>query len=216
MASLPLFPLGTVLMPGARLPLQIFEPRYVMLLRDLLSGQDERSPVFGVIAIRKGFEVGENGVEALHPIGCGALLTQVAVLQDERFIIISEGTERFHLDAIDTTAGTPYTTGEVSWLDEPDGDAGTVFGLASRLREELSDYAAATGEEVELPDDERALSYAVPLTISLDLADCQSLLESADTESRLRLGLHLVHRERELAAALSAVAKQQPPPSNLN
>jgi uncharacterized protein len=89
MASLPLFPLSTVLMPGARLPLQIFEPRYVALLRDLLSGQDERSPLFGVIAIREGYEVGEDGVKAVHPIGCAALLTQVAVIEDERFLIVS-------------------------------------------------------------------------------------------------------------------------------
>lgn len=69
MATLPLFPLGTVLMPGAQLPLQIFEPRYVALLRDLLAGQDERSPLFGVVAIREGYEVGDDGVRALHPVG---------------------------------------------------------------------------------------------------------------------------------------------------
>ena len=100
MATLPLFPLGTVLMPGGRLPLQIFEPRYVQLLRDLLDGQDERSPVFGVVAIREGFEVGDDGVRALHPVGCGALLTQAAALEGERFLVVSEGTDRFRLDAI--------------------------------------------------------------------------------------------------------------------
>ena len=99
MATLPLFPLGTVLMPGGRLPLQIFEPRYVRLLRDLLDGQDERSPVFGVVAIREGYEVGDDGVRALHPIGCGALLTQAAALEGERFLVVSVGTDRFRLDA---------------------------------------------------------------------------------------------------------------------
>ena len=122
MATLPLFPLGTVLMPGARLPLQIFEPRYVQLLKDLLDGQDERLPVFGVIAIREGFEVGEDGVRALHPVGCGALLIQAAALEGERFLAVSEGTDRFHLDAIDESAGTPYTTARITWLPEPDGD----------------------------------------------------------------------------------------------
>jgi Lon protease-like protein len=143
-------------------------------------------------------------------------LTQAALLEDQRFLIVSEGTERFHLDAIDAAAGTPYTTAQVTWLDEHDGDVTTVFGLAARLREELTDYAAATGDEAELPDDDRALSYAVPLTVNLDVADRQRLLESADTASRLRLGLRLVRREREFASALGAVAAPHHPPMSLN
>ncbi|MFC7596193.1 LON peptidase substrate-binding domain-containing protein [Terrabacter sp. GCM10028922] len=216
MATLPLFPLGTVLMPGARLPLQIFEPRYVQLLHDLLDAQDERSPVFGVVAIREGHEVGEDAVRALHPVGCGALLTQAAALEGERFIVISEGTDRFRLDAIDGDAGTPYATGRVTWLPEPDGDAATIVELAARLRSELTDFAAATGQEAEIPIDDRALAYAVPDTVSLDVADRQRLLESNDTESRLRLGLQLTQRELEFATALGAVASPPLPPFSLN
>jgi Lon protease-like protein len=216
MAILPLFPLGTVLMPGGRLPLQIFEPRYIQLLRDLLDGQDERSPVFGVVAIREGFEVGEDGVRALHPVGCGALLTQAAALEGERFLVVSEGTDRFHLDAIDESAETPYTTARVTWLTEPDGDPATVLDLAARLRAELTAFADATGQEPEFPADDRSLAYAVPDTVSLDVADRQRLLSSSDTESRLRLGLQLVRREREFAAALGAVARAPLPPFCLN
>src|SRR6476661_5450300 len=157
MATLPLFPLGTVLLPGARLPLQIFEPRYVALLRDLLAAQQERSPVFGVVAIREGYEVGDDGVRALHPVGCGALLTQAAALENERYFVVSEGTDRFRVDAIDESAGTPYTTARVTWLTEPDGDAATVTVLAARLRAELAVFAAATGTDPELPADDRAL-----------------------------------------------------------
>ncbi len=216
MATLPLFPLATVLMPGARLPLQIFEKRYVALLHDLLEGQESRSPVFGVVAIREGYEVGDEGVKTLHPVGCGALLIQAAVLEDERFLIVSQGTVRFHLDAIDPQAGTPYTTGEVTWLDEPDGDDERVLHLSAQLREELTDFAATTGDELDLPESDRALSYAVPLAVSLGVADRQRLLECPDTESRLRLGLQLVRRELEFASALGAVGTQQPPPVNLN
>jgi uncharacterized protein len=216
MAILPLFPLGTVLMPGGKLPLQIFEPRYIQLLRDLLAGQDERSPIFGVVAIREGFEVGEHGARALHPVGCGALLTQAAALEGERFVVVSEGTDRFCLDAIDESAGTPYLTARITWLTEPDGDAATVVELGAQLRAELSAYAAATGTDAEIPADDRSLAYAVPDTVSLDLADQQSLLSSGDTESRLRLALTLVRREREFAAALGAVAKPPIPPFSLN
>jgi Lon protease-like protein len=216
MATLPLFPLGTVLMPGARLPLQIFEPRYVQLLKDLLDGQDQRPPVFGVVAIREGFEVGEDGVRALHPVGCGALLTQAAALEGERYLVVSEGTDRFRVDAIDESAGTPYTTARVTWLPERDGDAATVVELAARLRAELAAFAAATGIEPELPTDDRSLAYAVSDTVSLDVEDRQRLLSSTDTESRLRLGLQLVRREREFASALGAVAPPPIPPFSLN
>jgi Lon protease-like protein len=217
MATLPLFPLGTVLLPGAQLPLQIFEQRYVALLRDLIAGQDERSPLFGVVAIREGYEVGDDGVRALHPIGCAALLTQAAVLEDERYLVVSVGTDRFRLDGIDADASTPYVTGDVTWLDEPAGDAGRLGRLAGRTREELTAYAALLGlEEPDLPSDDRLLSYAVPQTVPLDVADCQSLLESTDTESRLRLGLSLVRREREFVSALGAVAQTPHPPMNLN
>ncbi|MGO4359102.1 LON peptidase substrate-binding domain-containing protein [Terrabacter sp. RAF57] len=216
MATLPLFPLGTVLMPGARLPLQIFEPRYVQLLKDLLDGQDERLPVFGVIAIREGFEVGDDGVRALHPVGCGALLIQAAALEGERFLAVSEGTDRFRLDAIDESAGTPYTTARVTWLPEPDGDVPAITVLAARLRAELTAFAAATGAEPELPTEDRSLAYAVPDTVSLDVADRQRLLASSDTESRLRLGIRLVRREREFASALGAVGRAPIPPFSLN
>ncbi|MGO4661431.1 LON peptidase substrate-binding domain-containing protein [Terrabacter sp. 2TAF16] len=216
MATLPLFPLGTVLMPGARLPLQIFEPRYVQLLKDLLDGQDERLPVFGVIAIREGFEVGDDGVRALHPVGCGALLVQAAALEGERFLAVSEGTDRFRLDAIDESAGTPYTTARVTWLPEPDGDVPAITVLAARLRAELTAFAAATGAEPELPTEDRSLAYAVPDTVSLDVADRQRLLASSDTESRLRLGIRLVRREREFASALGAVGRAPIPPFSLN
>ncbi len=216
MATLPLFPLATVLMPGGRLPLQIFEPRYLQLLRDLLDGQEERSPVFGVVAIREGFEVGEGGVRALHAVGCGALLTQAAALEDERLLVVSEGTDRFRLDAIDEQAGTAYTTARVTWLTEPKGDAATVIQLARLLRAEISAFAAAVGGEAEIPSDDRSLAYAVADVVSLGVADRQRLLASSDTESRLRLGLQLVRREREFASALGAVAEPPIPPFSLN
>ena len=65
---LPMFPLSTVLFPGMRLPLHIFEPRYRQLIQDLLAGPQPGR--FGVIAIRKGRETGVDGISALYEIGC--------------------------------------------------------------------------------------------------------------------------------------------------
>jgi Lon protease-like protein len=197
--------------------LQVFEPRYVALLRDLIEAQEERPPVFGVIAIREGNEVGEGEVRELHPVGCAALLTHVAVLGGQRFFVIAEGTDRFRLDGIDSSAGTPYLTATVTWLDEAEGNGAAVAALVERLRLELDAFTEAIGAEAqEVPEDARELSYAVPLVVALDLGDRQQLLESPDTESRLRLGLHLAHRERELASALGGALIPPESPFDLN
>ena len=102
MPRLPLFPLGTVLVPGAALPLQIFEPRYLVLLSDLIEALEE--PEFGVVAIRQGHEVGPDAVRDLHEVGCVARASHAVTIGEGRFLLLSEGSRRFHLDAIDPGA----------------------------------------------------------------------------------------------------------------
>src|SRR6478672_4768387 len=114
MARIPLFPLGTVLVPGASLPLQIFEPRYVVMLSDLVNAMEV--PEFGVVAIRQGNEVGVGSARDLHEIGCLARVLQAASIGDGRYLVVSTGTERFHLDGLADT-GSAYLTGEVTVLE---------------------------------------------------------------------------------------------------
>src|SRR5580704_824970 len=111
---LPLFPLGAVLYPGMLLPLHIFEERYRQLVRDLLDGPEPRQ--FGVIAIRKGRETGIDGVHSLYEIGCTAILRRVDRHDDGRFDIVTAGTRRFRLLALDQTL--PYLQGEVELVAE--------------------------------------------------------------------------------------------------
>jgi uncharacterized protein len=65
---LPLFPLGTVLFPGLVLPLHVFEERYRRLVRDLVTQSGDSPGPFGVVAIRRGWEVerpaGDNRAQA--------------------------------------------------------------------------------------------------------------------------------------------------------
>lgn len=204
MARLPLFPLGTVLVPGAVLPLQLFEPRYIELLSDLVNAMEV--PEFGVVAIRQGHEVGPDSVHDLHEVGCVARVTQAVPVGDGRYFVLSTGVQRFHLDALVEGAGTAYLMGEVTLLQESVGDADEVAGLAVRLGQALHEYAETVGaEEPEWPTDAAELSYAVGASVGLDLGERQQLLAADDTQSRLRLGLRLVRREQQLATLLGVV-----------
>jgi uncharacterized protein len=131
---IPLFPLGTPLFPGVVLPLQIFEPRYRRLMRDLLShpeAGDRR--FFGVVAIRQGWEVEAiSPAEALYDIGCVARVQAVRPQSDGGFRIVTVGGERFRL--LDVVVGDepPYLQAEVEWLAEEEAAeeaAGNTDGL---------------------------------------------------------------------------------------
>jgi Lon protease-like protein len=214
-ARVPLFPLGTVLVPGATLPLQVFEPRYIVLLSDLLNAMDV--PEFGVVAIRQGHEVGVGAVHDLHEVGCLARVTQAASLGDGRYLVVGRGLRRFHLDALDTGAGTAYLTGEVTVLEERTGDPAQVAALAARLRTVLHTYATTVGaDEPDWPQDPVALSYEVGAALGLDLGERQQLLAAPDAETRLRLALHLVRREQGLASTMRLVPPPPDRPYNLN
>lgn len=214
MARVPLFPLGTVLVPGAPLPLQIFEPRYVVMLSDLVNAMDV--PEFGVVAIRQGHEVGAESAHDLHEIGCLARVTRTASIGEGRYLVLSMGMRRFHLDAL-ADAGTAYLTGEVTVLEERSGDEQEVADLATRLSDALHRYARTLGaEEPQWPDDAVELSYTVGAAVGLDLGDRQRLLAAPDTETRLRLGLRLVRREQGLAQTLGVVPPSPDHPYNPN
>ncbi|MGB3184665.1 MAG: LON peptidase substrate-binding domain-containing protein [Ornithinimicrobium sp.] len=221
MPVVPLFPLGTALMPGAFLPLQIFEPRYVVLLQDLLAGQPERDPAFGVVAIRKGHEVGEQGVgkhglAALHTVGCMAHIVQAADAGNDRYLVVSQGRSRFRLAAL-VESPTPYFCGDVTWIEEVDGDSDEMHLLGHRLRAAAADFRAEIGvDEPEIPDDDRELSYWLPQLLDLDVGERQQLLMSQTTVTRLRLARHLVRREHALTSALGTLGRPEIGPISAN
>jgi Lon protease-like protein len=131
---IPLFPLGTPLFPGTVLPLQIFEPRYRRLMRDLLSlpeAGDRR--FFGVVAIRQGWEVQHIApAEALYDVGCTARVQAVRPQADGGFRIVTVGGERFRLLDVVVADDPPYLQGEVEWLTEEESAeeaAGDTEGL---------------------------------------------------------------------------------------
>ncbi len=218
MPTLPLFPLGTVLTPGERLPLRIFEPRYVAMLRDLLARRKAgEEDVFGVVAIRKGQEVGEGKVIALHEIGCAARLDQVSDAGHQSFAVMATGVRRFRLESVERDGRTPYATGFVTWLNDHVRDPELVAHVAGRLTAAVQAYRDQVGlSHVELPTEPSQLSYDATRHVMLDVTDRQRLLSARDVDSRLLLALRLARREttlvRELAAMPGAYSLPTPSP----
>ena len=184
---LPLFPLGTVLVPGLVLPLHIFEPRYRQLVADL-EGLPEDEREFGVVAIREGGEVGTGSLRALYDVGCAAQLQQVTTADDGRSQILSTGIRRFRLLDLDVDADTPYLTGLVEWLDEEDGDLDPTIAAHSRaLWARYTELLGGFGPQVvqDLPADPGPLSYLLTTAVVMPLHQRQGLLSTRSDAERL-------------------------------
>lgn len=209
MPSLPLFPLGTVLLPGARLPLQLFEPRYLELARTLAElEEDDRR--FGVNLIRKGHEVGPDAVQDLHGIGCEARVDAMALAEGPAGTVVhlvATGVRRFRLEGVDGGAGTPFTTARVTWLTEPSAaDDPVVAELAARALREHSAYLTSLGVESEpVEASPGQVAYRVAERMVLDPADRQRVLDGADAATRLRTVLALLRRESAIVGRFGAL-----------
>src|SRR3954451_11908915 len=142
---IPLFPLGPPLFPGIVLPLQIFEPRYRRLMRDLLTlpeASDRR--FFGVVAIRQGWEVQHIApAEALYDVGCTARVQAVRPQADGGFRIVTVGGERFRLLDVVVGDDPPYLQGEIEWLAEEEAAEEAAGGPEGPVAPARADVAAA-------------------------------------------------------------------------
>ncbi len=195
---LPLFPLGAVLYPGMLQPLHIFEDRYRQLVRDLLDGPEPRQ--FGVIAIRKGRETGIEGVQSLYEVGCTATLRRAEQHPDGRYDIVTVGTQRFRLLALDETL--PYLQGEIELLTEDDVDEAAAAPVVRAVQvafraylDALTEWGGATVRVEDLPAEPVLLSYVVAATMVIDLPERQSLLAEPDAVARLNAQRALLSRE---------------------
>jgi Lon protease-like protein len=202
---LPLFPLGSVLFPGALLPLHIFEPRYRLLVRRCV----ERDQPFGIVLIRSGSEVGPAAEP--HGIGTEARIVGVSPLADGRSYIVTRGERRFAVDGIVPDA-EPYLVGRVRYLDEREGE--DASGHAGEALEALGRYLVAVLAVTEDARGERALTeelqgvapvdvaWRIAGSMAVDPAEQQSLLEMASAADRLVAETRILRRETELLGDL--------------
>jgi Lon protease-like protein len=201
---LPMFPLGTVLVPHALLPLQIFEPRYQVLMFDIThTATTGAGPEFGVLLIERGSEVG--GGDSRFSVGTVARVVQAGELPDGRWLLHTMGTRRFRVEA--WAPDDPYPRAEVvdlpesPWdecdrpaLEEAEASVRAALRLGAQLGGEAAGFARA---DVELALDPVIASWQLTALSPIGAMDRQRLLETDDRGDRLR----------QLAAASSEAAR---------
>jgi Lon protease-like protein len=183
-----LFPLGLVLLPGERVPLHIFEPRYKELIGECLA---EERP-FGVVL------ADDSG---LHEVGTQASVIEVLErFDDGRLNIVVEGGDRFRV--VELTSGRAFQTGEVE--DVEDDEVGVDDEAAERAVALFRELRELVGSDVEDPEGgEPALSFALASRVDFGVDPKQRLLELRSEAERLALVTEL------LEGALTAVREEQ-------
>ena len=185
---LPMFPLGTPLVPGALLPLQIFEPRYQLMMSDVLAASE---PEFGVVLIERGHEVGGGDIRSL--VGTVARIVDSQMLADGRRMVIALGTRRMRVD--EWLADDEYPVALVSdWPDDAheDVEAAEFVRLfdylieVSRLVERLGGPIPRF-DSVELSVDPTFASFQLVALAPIGPADRQRMLNCDGPVRRIEL-----------------------------
>ncbi|WNH53325.1 LON peptidase substrate-binding domain-containing protein [Stenotrophomonas oahuensis] len=112
--TLPLFPLHSVLLPGASLTLRVFEPRYLDMVREC----SRNGTGFGICLILQGEEVGAPATPAAH--GVEARIVDFDVGPDGILVLTLRGYDRFHVEQV-RVRDNGLIVAEVQWA-EPDSD----------------------------------------------------------------------------------------------
>ena len=178
--AIPVFPLpGALLLPRAKLPLHIFEPRYLAMIEDVMKTPER---LLGMIQ--------PNGGRGLHRIGCAGRLTAFSETEDGRYMITLTGISRFRL--IDEVEGfTPYRKFNVSW-DGFERDLGPVERdsemdrdvLLSLLERFFEDKGLSTDWDGIRDAEDELLINSLSMLCPIEPEDRQALLEAPELAQR--------------------------------
>jgi len=194
---LPVFPLtGVLLLPRGRLPLNIFEPRYLAMIRDALGGER----LIGMVQPSDPQDDNRGGGGAnppVYPIGCAGRLTQFSEADDGRFVITLTGVSRFRIrEELPLLSG--YRRVVPDWLPfAHDRDSPGEPGFdRERLIRGLKSYFAQRQISADFEAIEKAPSEYLVTSLAMACpfapSEKQALLEAADPDERARLLTTLV------------------------
>ena len=186
--TLPVFPLvGVLLLPRGRLPLNIFEPRYVAMIEDALAAPGR---LIGMIQPSGAPEAG--GAPAIYPVGCAGRIVSFSESDDPRYryLITLAGVSRFSV-AAEIEGRNGYRRVRADWtpwqtdLAAPEAFAGvTRDQLLAALKAyfTVNDISADWNAIGETPDERLITTLAMVCPFSA--SEKQALLEARDTRAR--------------------------------
>ena len=190
--TIPIFPLQTVLFPAARLPLRIFEARYMDMAKDSL----KLGRPFGVCLIKEGEEVGAPALP--EAVGCLAHIAECDMEDLGILKVVAEGMDRFRIVSSEVSRAG-LIVGEVEKLAS-EADAPDAPGLAE-CAEVLRKVIAGIGERrFSQPlrfDDAAWVSFRLAEILPLRNDVKQKMLELTDTGLRMAV-LHKFLRQQKL------------------
>jgi hypothetical protein len=202
-SRIPLFPLrGAILLPGSSLPLNVFEPRYLVMMDDVMAG----SRVLGMIQ-PTGSGTGESPhgkTPSLRRVGCAGRVTSYQELDDGRIGIALSGLARFEIIG-EAETPKPYRVATVSY-DRFAADLTRGLGEEQvdrkRLLRALRNYLDRNQLKTDWSVIERASSEFLVNALSVmspyGPEEKQALLEASDLKARADVLVALA--EMELAA----------------
>lgn len=183
--TIPIFPLGgALLLPRSRLPLHIFEPRYLQMIEDALKTS---SRLIGMV--QPNVVPGRDG-PGLHTIGCAGRISQFSETEDGRYMVTLAGMSRFRV-VKEVEGFTPYRRCDVSWdgfdLDLEEEEKDTSFNRKTFL-DALGRYFEVRGlsadwETLKDADDELLIN-SLSMMLDFDAEDKQALLEAPSLSTR--------------------------------
>ncbi len=188
----PLFPLpGAILFPRSQLPLHIFEPRYREMVREAIDGGGGH---IGMIQPQSAERDGDS--PSLYSVGCAGEIVGVEELEDGRFNIVLNGTNRFRLVS-EVDLGTTYRNADVdvAAFDDREPDP---LGLAQRseVEREARRLGDALGLVVDWTAvgrlDDEMLVNAIAQVAPFDVSAKQVLLEAGTLDDRADLLVQLM------------------------
>jgi Lon protease-like protein len=183
---IPVFPLdGALLLPGGQLPLNIFEPRYLNMFDDAMSGER----IIGMVQTRPG---GDLERPSLAPVGCAGRVTSFAETSDGRYLVTLTGVCRFRVGE-ELPARSPYrqVRADFAAFEEDLHEApenGTGGADAALLLGALRRYLDHRGLAIDWTSAESAPSDALINSLAMALpfepVEKQALLEAPTLANR--------------------------------
>ena len=180
--TIPIFPLsGALLLPGGQLPLNIFEPRYLMMFDDALASDR----IIGMVQPAFGDKGNEGG---LCEVGCAGRITAIAETGDGRYMVTLSGICRFRVIR-EAETGKPYRTFEIApFLSDLHTASEEDTIDRNALLATFRAYLESNKLEADWESVERASNITLVTSLSMmspfGPAEKQALLEAPDMKTR--------------------------------